>query len=237
MNKLSIQIRRLITELRKAISSLSSGEWRSLTAASLVFWLASTIFVQIADEVVEKEPIGFDVVVLRFFQSQASPELDPFVVAYSELGGAPLTIVVLVAGLFYLLRRGQRRAAVFLSVSIGGAALINYMFKLLFARTRPDLWETIVTETTYSFPSGHAMISSAVAFSLMFLYWRSKWRWLIVGAGAFYFLSVSVTRLYLGVHYPSDVVAGWCISLAWVLLTASIVLRSAFFGENKKMRG
>ncbi|MDF2461379.1 MAG: acid phosphatase, partial [Candidatus Saccharibacteria bacterium] len=112
-------------------------------------------------------------------------------------------------------------------LSVAGAALLNLLLKASFQRDRPDLWESIVTETSYSFPSGHAMASSALAFSVMLVLWETKWRWLAVAVGTIYFVLVGVSRMYLGVHFPSDVVAGWCVSLAWVGIVHRILRRKS----------
>jgi membrane-associated phospholipid phosphatase len=80
------------------------------------------------------------------------------------------------------------------------------------------LWQQIVIEKGYSFPSGHAMISCALAITIMILCWPTRWRRLAIIGGTIYFILVGISRLYLGVHYPSDVLGGWCVSIAWLYL-------------------
>ena len=237
MNNIIVRINTLVTEANKILQSVGSAAWRRLLLAAILFITSITIFVQLADEVLEGEPIGFDEPVLRFAESLANPAVDPYIVAVTELGGAPITIAVLVVGVMYYVRRNRYRAAAFLASAIGGAALTVYFLKLLFARHRPDLWQAIVEESTYSFPSGHAMASSAVAFSLMVLFWYTRWRWITVVLGLLYLLIISWTRVYLGVHYPSDIIAGWCISLTWVLLTIWMLSGKAFWrGDGHGMK-
>jgi undecaprenyl-diphosphatase len=99
---------------------------------------------------------------------------------------------------------------------VGGAALINFLAKQAFGRVRPELWISRVQETTYSFPSGHAMSTMAVAAALTFLLWKTRWKWLMLAGGAAFVLMVGLSRVYWGVHYPSDILAGWAASIAWV---------------------
>ena len=98
---------------------------------------------------------------------------------------------------------------------VGGAAAINVLTKLIFHRVRPHLWPSTSSEADYSFPSGHAMISLAVVVSLLLLAWPTRWRWPTLLAGGLFVLMVGLSRLYLGVHYPTDVLAGWAAGGAW----------------------
>jgi len=93
----------------------------------------------------------------------------------------------------------------------------------LFHRDRPTFWHSLITETGYSFPSGHAMISSALIVGLIVLLWNTKWRITSIIVGGFIVLMIGLSRLYLGVHYPTDVVAGWSAGFIWALLVAMIV--------------
>ena len=98
---------------------------------------------------------------------------------------------------------------------VGGAAAINFLTKLIFHRVRPHLWPSLTPEADYSFPSGHALISLAVMVSLLLLAWPTRWRGPTLLAGGFFVLLVGLSRLYLGVHYPTDVLAGWAAGGAW----------------------
>ena len=102
-----------------------------------------------------------------------------------------------------------------MALIVGGAAAINVLTKLIFHRVRPHLWPSLTPETDYSFPSGHAMISLAVMVSLLLLAWPTRWRWPVLLAGGLFVLMVGLSRLYLGVHYPTDVLAGWAAGGAW----------------------
>ena len=101
------------------------------------------------------------------------------------------------------------RAARFLALSVGGAGLLNLAAKLLLSRPRPALWVVRHPELSSSFPSGHAMAAAALATALGFLLWPTRCRWVAVSTGAGWALAMGWARMYLGVHYPSDVLAGW----------------------------
>jgi undecaprenyl-diphosphatase len=107
--------------------------------------------------------------------------------------------------------------AAFWVLAVGGTALLNMLAKHVFARVRPDFWVSLLPETTFSFPSGHAMHSMAVVAALVALTWHSRWRWLVALIGVCFVFLVGLSRIYLGVHFPSDILAGWTASLTWVI--------------------
>jgi undecaprenyl-diphosphatase len=76
----------------------------------------------------------------------------------------------------------------------------------------------VITETGYSFPSGHAMLSSALILSVVFIIWKTRFRWVGVIIGAILIGLIGLSRVYLGVHFPTDIVAGWSVSFVWVFI-------------------
>ena len=113
----------------------------------------------------------------------------------------------------------------FAAIALGGSALLNIAAKQIFARDRPSLWESIAPEHNYSFPSGHAMGSVTLACVLVLLAWRTRWRWPVTVAMAAFVLLVGLSRIYLGVHYPSDILAGWAVATAWAVAVYLIAFR------------
>jgi membrane-associated phospholipid phosphatase len=194
-----------------------------LSFALCVFLVASIGFAMLADEVRDGETLRQDEAILQMIHAQANQSLDSFFTIYTELGGV---VAVAAATLFivgYLYLKGFKYKALLLVFAMGGAGAANYILKFIFERARPDLWTHLVEETSFSFPSGHAMGSSAFAFGIVAILWNTKWRILaLVGATA-YIVSIGFSRLYLGVHYPTDIVAGWLLSLVWVVFVASLV--------------
>lgn len=188
------------------------------------------LFGELAEDVLEHESFFFDQPILLFMHRLASPGEDAIMLFFTHAGYAygvvPIDILVaLVLGRYR--RWGDLR---FWGIAVGGAALLNLVAKFIFRRPRPDLWTSIAPEPTFSFPSGHAMGSMALIVALVVLLWPTRWRWLTLFLGGLFVLLVGMSRVYLGVHYPSDILAGWAASLAWVL-GVSIVL----YGRTTKV--
>jgi membrane-associated phospholipid phosphatase len=198
--------------------------WPALAAAGGLFLLPLLLFVTLAEDVAEHEVFAFDRPVMMWLHGNASPGLTALMEGLTQLGGLVVVPVVATIAAVVLWRRGLRRGATVLAAAVIGSTLLNAALKAVFRRARPDFWEHLVTENSYSFPSGHAMASMAVAAAVVVLTWRTRWRWTAVAAGAAYVLAVGVSRMYLGVHFPSDILAGWSVSVAWVAVVV-VVLR------------
>jgi undecaprenyl-diphosphatase len=124
-------------------------------------------------------------------------------------------------GGWQLVRLRRFRALVFAVSAVGGTMAFNLLAKYHFERLRPDFYHQICRETVQqladpSFPSGHTMVAVALASTLGIVCWHTRWRWVAWGAGLLFALGVSWSRLYLAAHYPSDVLAGWLATGAWV---------------------
>lgn len=180
-------------------------------------FLPLRIFGELADEVWQKEGFTWDEPILLFLKSHADPRLDIFFLAFTILGAARIMIPFCCAVVFWLLRHRQPVEALFFGVSAFGAMLLSLGAKVIFNRARPDLWVSLAPETTLSFPSGHSVTSMAVASALITLAWHTRWRWPTLIGGVCFVLLVGLSRLYLGVHFPSDVLAGWSAALVWVM--------------------
>ena len=187
--------------------------WLSLLFLGVLLPLAG--FGALAEDVGEGG-LPWDEPILRWAHRHATPGLDRAAVLLSHLGywwgAVPLGVGVLV---LLLAIRHWRRAR-FFATAVGGATLLDVLAKLAFHRVRPALWKSLAPETSYSFPSGHAMGTMALAAALVVVTWPTRARWWVVAAGSVLVLLVGLSRVYLGVHYPSDILAGWAASLAWV---------------------
>ena len=197
------------------------------TAALLVLALAGSAFLSLADEVSEGQAAGLDRRVLMALRAGDGNE--PVGPKWLQIAAADLTavgsiavlalLVLTVAGLFVALRR-RREALIVLVASTGGVA-ISQGLKQLFGRERPDVALRAVEAMNPSFPSGHAMLSAAVFLTLGVLcaryVRRKRVKAYIVGAAVTATLLVGITRVYLGVHWPSDVLAGWTLGAGWAM--------------------
>ena len=181
------------------------------------------VFGLLAEDVLEQGTFFFDRPILLFLRGHATTTLDIIMLGFSLVGYrfAVVPIDLLVFGLLIAWRRWGD--ALFWALAVGGAAALNLAAKYSFGRVRPDLWLSIAPETTFSFPSGHAMGSMALVTALVVLLWPTHWRWLVLLLGSGFVLLVGLSRVYLGVHYPSDILAGWMASLAWVIGVSSVL--------------
>lgn len=185
-------------------------------------------FGELADEVREGEPFPFDEPLLRFAQDMARAGLDRFFLLASRLGyeGVIVADTLLVVALTL---RHRLRGATFAAIATVGSMLLNVAAKHTFARVRPSLWKSIAPETTYSFPSGHAMGSITLAWVAVLLWWHldtprtRAWRLPVTALALAFTLAVGLSRIYLGVHYPSDILAGWTAATVWTLGTYGLV--------------
>jgi undecaprenyl-diphosphatase len=201
---------------RRFIAGLFREHGRRLLLLFLCLLAPLWLFVELADEIHELEDFYFDDALLLQAHALSGPTLDRFFVVVSALGyqwGVVPADIVLTLGLLVARRW---REATFAGVSLGGSALLNMATKQFFQRDRPALWESIAPEHTFSFPSGHAMGSATLAMVVVLLCWHTRFRWPAVALAALFALTVGASRIYLGVHYPSDILGGWAAGIAWV---------------------
>ena len=191
---------------------------RRLLLAFVGVALPLALLSELAEEVHEAEAFGFDEPLLRLARDFTSPAMDTVMRLGSDLGFTwgviPVDLLVFIG----LLALGHVRRGLFFGLAVGGSALLNLAGKAVFQRARPDLWLSIAPEHTYSFPSGHAMGSATLAAALVLLAWHSRWRWPVLAAAALFTGWVGVSRVYLGVHFPSDILAGWAAAVTWTSL-------------------
>ncbi|MFL5614360.1 MAG: phosphatase PAP2 family protein [Gemmatimonadaceae bacterium] len=162
---------------------------------------------------------AFDDAVLRWLGDRRVPTLDAIMLDITALGtSSVVTMVVGVAALFLWLNQ-HKHSAILLLVATFGGVLLNNLLKAGFERPRPDIIPWGAKATFYSFPSGHAMSAAVVYSTVAYLAARLQRthaaRLALMSVAALVILLICVSRLYLGVHYPSDVIAGVIIGFAW----------------------
>ncbi len=189
--------------------------WPRLLALALCIALPLWVFGDIAEDVHEREPFTWEVPLMRDLRADAPPFFRDVALAFSWFGSltAMLPVCLLIA---VLLWRKSHAMARFFILGVGGAMLLNVVFKSFFQRTRPDVLVKLWTENDYSFPSGHATMAMALIATLVALVWRTRWRVPLMLVGGLYVLTMGLARVYVGVHYPTDVIGGWAAGLAWV---------------------
>ena len=172
-------------------------------------------FAELVDELGERTPFGFDEPILQFAHAMANAGFDRVFLVASRLGYEWGVIPFDIALVLALTLKRRAREALFAALALGGSALLNIAAKQAYARQRPALWESISPEHSFSFPSGHAMGSMTLAVFCVLLAWRTRWRWPVLIAVFVLVVAVGLSRVYLGVHYPSDILAGWAAASAW----------------------
>ena len=210
---------------RSSLAAVLRGNLGLLALFFIGVLLPLWLFAELADEVRELEAMAFDDSLLLWLRNRAAPGLDAFFVFISQVGYAWGVIPVDIGLCLALLALRRWRQAVFAIAALGGSALLNLATKAFFQRDRPSLWESIAPEGTWSFPSGHAMGSMTLAAVVVLLCWPGRWRWPVLLAALAFTGLVGLSRLYLGVHYPSDVLAGWAAGLAWVSACHLVLFR------------
>jgi undecaprenyl-diphosphatase len=199
-----------------------------VTAAILVMAAGALTFMVIADEALEGGAHGLDRAVLRFMREDQNPGLAAgppwLLIAMTDvtaLGSITVLglLVALMAGLFASLRLWRESLWLVLA-SLGGVA-ISQGLKAAIGRSRPDEAFRLVEAANASFPSGHAMLSAVVYLTLGVLIARFASRRRVkafaLTTAVFLTLIVGASRIYLGVHWTTDVLAGWCVGAAWAM--------------------
>lgn len=185
-------------------------------------WLAGLSF-SVAAWTISTDRVNlFDARIIEFVIDQSTPARDAIMKVVTHGGDTYTITAVVVALVLYMLYKKRYWYAAFTGTAVATAGIANIFLKQLFARTRPEPIERFVAETSYSFPSGHAMGSAALAFTIVYLCWRKPYRRYVVLLAALYVVAIGVSRVYLGAHFPSDVIAGWLAALIWIGIITSL---------------
>jgi len=219
----------------RALAPRGHRHWREFSWAQFVSLAAVCVlagglfaFARIMDEVVEGETHGFDQAILLALRNPADRAdpigplwLEIMMRDYTSLGSHAVLGLMGVLAFGYLLLVGKRLSAGMLAFSFAGGMALNSLLKFGFARPRPDLVAHLVEVHTASFPSGHAMLSAVCYLTLGALLAgvvpARRYKAYILGTAIFLTLLVGGSRIYLGVHWPTDVLAGWCLGAAWAM--------------------
>ena len=199
-----------------------------------VLWLAAGLafsafviwaFVGLTDEVLEGESRAFDRAVLLWIHTSFPDWLGGPMRLVTALGYYYVVLPFLAVAVFLFYRAGWRLSAVLLAVSTAGSVVLTTVLKGVFKRARPELFDSGYQASFYSFPSGHATV--AVGFygmlTLILAYrLRGRARWTVVISGVLVVLLIGFSRLYLGVHYPTDILAGYLSALLWLVCVGSV---------------
>jgi len=205
-------------------------------------------FVKIAEEILEGETRRFDEAVLLAMRTPGDTArpigplwFQEMVRDVTALGSTGVLTVVTLAAVGWLLISGKRRAAGFVLLAVVGGVVLSSLLKIGFARPRPDLVPHEMAVFTDSFPSGHAMMSAVVYLTLGDLLARAQpslsGKVYLVSLALLLTLLVGCSRVYLGVHWPTDVLAGWAAGACWALLCWLLMARLQKAGKIEPENG
>lgn len=215
--------------LRHRLAAWFAQRDLALLSGALLLVALGWAFAEISDDVLEGETKDFDDRILLALRDRDNAA-DPLGPAWLEelgrdmtaMGGVLVLTTVTLAVVGFLLIQRKNHAALFLALATGGALIASLILKSSFNRPRPDLVPHLSHVMTSSFPSGHSMLSAAVYLTLGAMLARmsqqKRLKLYFIGLAMLITLLVGVSRVYMGVHYPTDVLAGWTIGLAWALL-------------------
>jgi undecaprenyl-diphosphatase len=181
-------------------------------------------FESLAEEVFEGETHWLDEAILNWIHTTFPPHLEPLMLAVTALGYYWFVGILLAIAAPALYLRGLRFSAALLTISTAGSMVITTALKALYQRSRPELFQTDYVASFYSFPSGHATISVGFYGVLTIIIasrLRGASRWAICTLGLTLMMAIGFSRLYLGVHYPSDILAGYLTAGFWAATAAS----------------
>ena len=212
------------------VTSLRARSLQELAPFAILALIAALIavFGKVAGQVMDGQTRSFDEALLRALRNP-SDLADPIGPAWlghvmrdvTSLGSFTLVSFLTLVVIGYLLIDGKRAAALFVLVAIAGGVVLSEGLKHLFARPRPELVAHLVEVQTSSFPSGHAMLSAITFLTLGALLARiqsrKRLKAYVISVAILLTLLIGASRIYLGVHWPTDVLAGWCAGAAWAM--------------------
>jgi membrane-associated phospholipid phosphatase len=214
-----------LSRIRSAFKTMAERLGPRMGIGLLAAAIVMVLFAVLASEVLEGETQHFDDAVRMTVYGVASPRATTVLHAITQLG-SPLFLLpmTLVASLIFL-RRRRIRGAILLTATMVGVSLLNWILKSVFQRPRPLPFFGLTVPASYSFPSGHSLaafcfygaLAALVTARLRSTFWGA-----LVWAGAVVIIvAVGFSRLYLGLHYPSDIIGGYATGFVWVLTVAS----------------
>ncbi|UUP16483.1 phosphatase PAP2 family protein [Nitratireductor thuwali] len=214
--------------LENLTNRLGRREW-PIVLALLIPAAALWGFVELVDEVAEGSTQAVDRMLLLALRNPADTTeplgpawLEEMMRDFTALGGVGVLTLITLAAAGYLFMLSRPKAGLAVILAVGGGILLSTVVKMVIDRPRPDLVPHGSYVATASFPSGHSMMAAVVYLTLAVMIARVRPRWTtkayVLLWAVLVTLLVGISRVYLGVHWPTDVLAGWTVGSAWALL-------------------
>jgi membrane-associated phospholipid phosphatase len=185
-----------------------------LTTCLLIIYFVA----QISDEVLEQEAFAFDRTILLWIHSFASPTLDRIMQFITSFNNPDLVSIVAGVALILLLWKRCYSEAKIFAIDCAGGVILSYGLKSVFGKIRPNLWQSAIEEVSFSYPSGHALGSTVLYGFLAYLFATRfpQFSGLIYLLAVILIGAIGLSRLYLGVHWPTDILGGYGIGFLWL---------------------
>lgn len=201
---------------------MAQHEKKNFSVPLLIAALSLTVFALIALSVSDHQIHRFDDNLIGWVQGMESPGMTKWMQVFTWIGsGRPVIIITIMFMIVLYIFLGHRRELLFLAAVIAGSATLNTLLKLAFHRARPTI-HRIVEANGYSFPSGHSMAAFSLYGGLAFLIWKhiptATDRVMMIIVSTALILAIGMSRVYLGVHYPSDIAGGYFLSGSWLAI-------------------
>jgi membrane-associated phospholipid phosphatase len=210
--------------IKKSLNRLTTREWWlslfSRWGIGLLAVLAIVVFFELAEDVWEREIFAWDQPIITAIENLRSSGITAAMLVITEFGNLFAFAAAVFAGIYFARKKNQLDSWAII-VSLVGANAINALLKLFLVRPRPELIEPLATASGFSFPSGHVTTAGAVFGFLSVILWRAGRRgWAMVCA--LVVAAVAVSRVYLGVHYPSDTLAAVVFTILWLIVIFTV---------------
>ena len=208
-------------KLKKQVTEfiIKNLRWIILLLSIIIFWL-------ILEDIFENEIGRFDNAIYSVVSQHITPQTTTICKFITNLGGV---ITVLVVTLCILVFIKEKKYGIYVTVNLVVITLINQLLKNIIQRPRPTEFR-IIDESGYSFPSGHSMVSMAFYGFLMYWIYRniqSKYlKWILCIILSILIILIGISRIYLGVHYASDVIGGFCFSIGYLVIFTKIIKKN-----------
>lgn len=209
--------------IKKGLKTMRALSGRLITALVSCLILAA-IFGYVASSIGNGSIVQFDTTIIQFVQGAETPWLTNVMKTFTVIGSTKTVLAISAITLGLLVYFRQKPQTLLFVIVIGGTVGLNLVLKFFFQRARPDL-NRLIEISGYSFPSGHTMMATSLYAILAFILWRNArtaGRVLYIFGAVFMIGMICVSRIYLGVHYPSDIVGGITSSGFWLLVATSI---------------
>jgi undecaprenyl-diphosphatase len=198
----------------------------NLTMALISLFLALYFFGVIVDDLVDEETLFYlDFRVQSFIEGIITPELTQFMVKITNLGGLYFTLIISALIVIYFLYKREWWDILTLVLVVVGGKILQILLKIFFLRPRPT--SPIVAAHGYSFPSGHALTAMLVYGFLIYITWKSNskksFKMLIFLVSLFLILIIGISRIYLNVHWLTDILGGYAAGFSWLVISIIMV--------------